>query len=127
MAEVIYRYRVYMSTMDANNKEELYSLLDYVKEQRAVDFTVYRQTTIGRRLESRLMRTGIPDYAAYLEYLKENPAELDALMDALTIKVSCFFRNPFVFEALSKIVLPEMLENNKEDVIRLWSAGCAKG
>ena len=53
-----------MSTMDANNKKELYSLLEYVKEQRAVDFTVYRQTTIGRRLETRLMRTGIPDYAS---------------------------------------------------------------
>ncbi len=107
--------------------DNISQILNYVKELRAVDFTVYRQTTIGRRLETRLMRTGIPDYASYLEYLKGNPGEFDALMDALTIKVSHFFRNPFVFEALSLFVLPEIMENNREDVIRIWSAGCAKG
>jgi chemotaxis methyl-accepting protein methylase len=107
--------------------DNLSQILDYVKEQRAVDFTVYRQAAIGRRLELRLKRTGISDHASYLEHLKKNPAELDALMDALTIKVSCFFRNPFVFEALSEIVLPEIMENNREDVLRIWSAGCAKG
>ncbi|HBR22777.1 MAG TPA: hypothetical protein DD713_09570 [Nitrospiraceae bacterium] len=119
--------RVYMSTMDANNKEELYSLLEYVKELSAVDFAVYRQTTIGRRLETRLMRTGIPDYASYLDYLKGNPGELYALMDAITIKVSCFFRNPFVFEALREIVIPELLDTFKNDTLRIWCAGCAKG
>ena len=46
--------------------DNISQILNYVKELRAVDFTVYRQSTIGRRLETRLMRTGIPDYASYL-------------------------------------------------------------
>ena len=105
----------------------LYELLEYVKEQRAIDFNAYRPSTIKRRLELRFSASGMPDYASYHNYIRENPKELDLLMDVLTIKVSYFFRNPLVFEVLSNIVLPELLETHRNDVLRIWCAGCARG
>ncbi len=107
--------------------DDFQNLLEYVKRQRAIDFSVYRRSTIMRRLQLRLNATGTPDYASYNQYLKHKPEEIDALIDALTIKVSSFFRNPLVFEALSNIVLPELLEARKNDVLRIWCAGCARG
>jgi chemotaxis methyl-accepting protein methylase len=52
---------------------------------------------------------------------------MEGLIDALTIKVSHFFRNPFVFEALKKFVLPELIESRHGEGLRVWSAGCARG
>ncbi|MCL5421375.1 MAG: protein-glutamate O-methyltransferase CheR, partial [Nitrospirae bacterium] len=49
------------------------------------------------------------------------------LVDALTIKVSCFFRNPLVFELLREVVLPELIEKGRNDILRIWCAGCARG
>ncbi len=107
--------------------DKLYELLEYVKELRAIDFTAYRANTIRRRLERRLHATMMPDYASYYQYLKENPQEVDSLIEALTIKVSHFFRDPLVFEVLRSFVLPEVVLSHREDVLRIWCAGCARG
>lgn len=106
---------------------ELVKLLDYVKERRAIDFTAWRPAGIQRRMGPRLSATGSADYRAYLSFLQKNPRELDSLVDALTIKVSCFFRNPLFFEVLKNLVLPELLEAHKQDGLRIWCAGCARG
>ncbi|HLA48829.1 MAG: hypothetical protein A3I04_01525 [Nitrospinae bacterium RIFCSPLOWO2_02_FULL_39_110] len=107
--------------------DRLYELLEYVRELRAIDFNAYRQDTIKRMLEKRLQSTRMPDYASYQQYLRENPQEIDVLIDTLTIKVSHFFRNPLVFEVLKKTVLPELIDTGKRDTLRIWCAGCAKG
>lgn len=112
-----------MEKQDYNLSE----LLEHVKEQRAIDFSAYRMSTIKRRLGIRLSAAGSPDYAEYYRYVTENPAELDDLIDSLTIKVSCFFRNPFVFEALHEFVIPELLDALNGDELRIWCAGCARG
>lgn len=102
-------------------------LLEYVRDQRAIDFKAYRPNTMMRRLVLRLSATGMPDFPSYLEYIKKQPAELDSLIDTLTIKVSSFFRNPLVFEIVRDIVLPELLETFKGVDLRVWCAGCARG
>jgi len=107
--------------------DDLQQILDYTRARRAIDFSAYRPSTIRRRLELRLLATGMPDYASYCKYIIETPTELDILIDSLTIKVSHFFRNPLVFEALREVVLPELLDTFKKETLRIWSAGCARG
>ena len=107
--------------------DNISQILNYVKEQRAVDFNAYRPDTIKRRLDLRLHSVGVSGYNSYLQYLKENPHEIEGLIDTLTIKVSHFFRNPFVFEILKKFVLPELIERRPGDGLRIWCAGCARG
>lgn len=107
--------------------DSLPALLAYVRQRRAVDFSAYRSGTVRRRLALRLAATGCSDYAAYLQTLKADPAELAALLDALTIKVSAFFRNPLVFEVLRERALPELLEASRGRTLRVWCAGCARG
>ncbi|MBZ0158251.1 MAG: protein-glutamate O-methyltransferase CheR [Alphaproteobacteria bacterium] len=106
---------------------DLQQLLNYVRNQRAIDFAAYRLDTIRHRLDLRLAATSMPDYASYHKYVIENPPELDALVDSLTIKISRFFRNSLVFEALREVVLPDLLNAFGKDTIRIWCAGCARG
>jgi chemotaxis methyl-accepting protein methylase len=107
--------------------EDLRDIMGYARELRGIDFNAYRASTIGRRLSSRLQKLGLPDYASYRRYLDEHPREIDALIDALTVSISHFFRNPFVFEALNHFVFPELIDTCRNDTLRIWCAGCARG
>jgi len=107
--------------------DEFQGILDYIKKIRGIDFNVYRTTTITRRLAGRLQTTEMPDYISYFQFLKEDPKEMEALIDAFTIKVSRFFRNPFVFDALRDFVLPELIETYKNSSLRIWCVGCSRG
>lgn len=53
---------------------------------------------------------------------------LDALLDAVSIDESYFFRHPEQLEFVRGHVLPRLLEERGPDhVLQLWSAGCADG
>ncbi len=110
--------------------QELDILLEKIVKETGYDFSQYRHGTIKRRIFKRLLATGVVDFQAYLGFLDEYPEEYRRLIKELTIKVSCFFRNPYVFELLNKIVLPDILrrkEMERGPAIRVWSAGCAYG
>jgi chemotaxis protein methyltransferase CheR len=99
--------------------------MEYIYAMRGVDFSLYRQATILRKLALRLQETKTNDYREYLTYLKTNPEELQTLLRTLTIKVSNFFRNPLVFELLHTTVLPELAA--EFGFLKAWSIGCANG
>jgi len=105
--------------------EEIDSIIRYISERRAIDFSTYRQGTIRRRLQYRIGLVGKKDYKSYLEYLKEEPSEIDHLIDCLFIKVSEFFRDPIVFEVIASRVFPELFSHREN--IRVWSAWASRG
>src|SRR4051812_5661552 len=65
-------------------------------------------------------------FAEYAGILDTDPIEYDRLVEALTINVSKFFRNPETFACIATKVLPELWES-KSPLIKIWSAGCATG
>ncbi|PKL38233.1 MAG: chemotaxis protein CheR [Candidatus Riflebacteria bacterium HGW-Riflebacteria-1] len=108
----------------------LLPILDYLMEKRGFDFSGYRAAMLERRISRRLAATRCKDFHRYLTFLQNNPAELDMLLDAITINVSSFFRDPLTFELLADRIIPSILESKfrlKDDSIRIWSAGCAMG
>lgn len=87
----------------------------------------YRQVrgTLCKRLRWRLRELGLADLDAYSAYLDAEPAEL-ARLDALCrIPISRFWRDTRVFEALGRVVLPELAARGRP--VRAWSCGCASG
>lgn len=66
------------------------------------DFSGYKKSTIGRRIERRQTLHGIEDITHYARYLKEHPAEIQALFKELLINVTSFFRDPEAFVTLKK-------------------------
>ncbi len=114
-----------LATKNSENDKHLKQLLDYIHAMRGIDFSLYRQATVSRKLELRLQETKSKDCRKYLSFLKANPDELQVLVRTLTIKVSNFFRNPVVFELLSSRVLPELIV--EFGFLKAWSLGCADG
>jgi chemotaxis protein methyltransferase CheR len=85
----------------------------------------YKEDYIKRRILSRMRLTDTADFEAYHKYLLANPQELDLLRNALTINVTKFFRDPEVFEAIRREILPDLVR--RRGSIRIWCAGCATG
>ncbi len=106
------------------------AILAEVKDRTGVDLRGYRRSTFKRRLAARMRRLGCANPAAYAGLLHDDPSECDRLIEALSINVSRFFRNPIVFEVLADTVLPDMIEQKRRagrSEVRVWSAGCAAG
>jgi len=95
-----------------------------------IDFSLYRSSTVKRRLERRMAATDTENYRDYFYALEKGPGEYERLLRALTIKVSRFFRNRLVFEVLADELFPDMIktkEDQNDDTLRIWCAGCAYG
>lgn len=99
-------------------------------ERRHFDIGMYKDRCLKRRIASRVRALGLHDPQAYLQVLQRDSAEVDALMTALTIHVSQFFRNPSMFATLERSILPALIEQVRAEgrgAVRLWSAGCSSG
>ncbi len=92
------------------------------------DFSLYKKSTIGRRIERRMSQHNIEDTDVYARYLKENPAEVHTLFKELLINVTNFFRDAEAFAVLEKDILPKLFKDKPDDYLfRVWVAGCASG
>ena len=92
------------------------------------DFSLYKKSIIGRRIERRMLQHNIEDTNVYVRYLKEHPVEVHTLFKELLINVTSFFRDSEAFILLKQDILPHLLTNKPEDYIfRVWVAGCATG
>jgi len=91
------------------------------------DFSLYKKTTIYRRLERRMGIHQIDRMATYIRFLQENPKELELLYKELLIGVTNFFRDPEVWEELKSEAIAELLDNREYLTLRAWVPGCATG
>jgi len=69
-------------------------------ESTGVDFSDYRDNTIKRRLARRMALCHVETLAEYVRFMEKNRSEIDAFYRDILINVTCFFRDPQVFEAL---------------------------
>jgi len=74
--------------------------------RRNVDFSHYKRNTIRRRILRRMILHRLRDLDEYLRLLKENKDEVNALYQDLLITVTNFFREPAIYQALTKKFFP---------------------
>jgi chemotaxis protein methyltransferase CheR len=82
------------------------------------------------RLSRRVRALGLPDFAAYCDYLRNagDQAELTELINAVTTNLTAFFRENHHFEYLRDQAIPERMQAaGAERNLSIWSAGCSTG
>jgi two-component system CheB/CheR fusion protein len=92
-----------------------------------VDFSLYKSTTIQRRITRRMVLSRQETLEGYASFLRGNAKELDALYSDVLISVTSFFRNPEAFDILKRQVFPRLLARRGDDPIRVWVLGCSTG
>lgn len=100
-------------------------MLALLNSRTGAKFSLYRSTTLYRRLQQRLAATGCRTMAAYLQLLASDVAEVERLQAAFLIKVSSFFRDPASWRILARDLALLTAQEGRE--VRAWSAGCATG
>ena len=111
--------------IDDELMKKIYFILKKVSN---VNFTHYKQTTILRRIERRMMLTRKEHLAEYVDYLYEAPEEVKTLSKEVLIGVTSFFRDPEYFQCLKeKAIQNILLHSTLEEPIRVWVAGCSTG
>jgi two-component system CheB/CheR fusion protein len=110
------------------DEELLRRLLAHLRVRTGHDFTKYKRSTVLRRLLRRMQVTRTDDLGAYYEYLRDNPEEAQALLADLLISVTTFFRDGEAFEALKRLVIPQIMDGKElSEHLRIWVPGCATG
>ncbi|MFO0575461.1 MAG: CheR family methyltransferase [Polyangia bacterium] len=99
-----------------------------LRKATGVDFSLYKQTTLRRRIARRLLVQRIGSLAEYARFLQASPAEVKELYEDMLINVTRFFRDPEAFTMLASEIMPLLLQDRSpEQPIRIWVPGCATG
>ena len=105
--------------------ESIFSLL---RQRTRHDFSLYKPSTLHRRIERRMAIHGMAAIADYVRYLRQNPQEVDLLFKELLIGVTSFFRDVAVWQYMLDTALPALLASRgSEKKFRAWVAGCSTG
>jgi chemotaxis protein methyltransferase CheR len=103
---------------------ELQEFVRTLKTRYGYDFSQYAQASFRRRVRALRTRTGAESVAALSRRLQQEPGFLRQVLAGLSVPVSEMFRDPWVFEALRREVLPILASYPR---IHIWQAGCAHG
>jgi len=114
--------------VEAKNENALKKVLILLRTQTGNDFSQYKISTIGRRVERRMAVNRIESINEYLKFIQTSPAELEALFRDILIGVTNFFRDPEAFEVLEEQAIPKLFaKKDQGSAVRVWSAGCSTG
>ena len=113
---------------DDKTQSALEKIFILIRTQTGHDFSLYKKSTVYRRIERRMGIHQIDRIAAYVQYLQESPQETELLFKELLIGVTSFFRDPEAWESLKRAVIPQLLDARPVGgVIRAWTPGCSTG
>ena len=99
-----------------------------LRAQTGHDFSQYKPTTIYRRIERRMAVHQVETLDAYVQYLQQTAAEVEALFRDILIGVTNFFRDPEAFAALESQAITKLFDGKPPgSVVRVWTAGCSTG
>ncbi|MCB0073093.1 MAG: PAS domain-containing protein, partial [Caldilineaceae bacterium] len=114
--------------LNATAGQTLFQILAHLRVRRGHDFTAYKRGTVLRRIARRMQLCNVQTLTGYLQRLRDDGDEADALYRDLLIHVTEFFRDPEAWQELERTVIPHLFEGKGSgDHLRVWTVGCATG
>lgn len=112
--------------------EEFIKLRDFIYRKTGIYFEEHKKYYVESRIESRIKATGHDNFRSYFAWLRFDVTgqELQELINILTVNETYFFREYYQLKCFAEEILPELLEKKskeKQQKIRVWSAGCSTG
>lgn len=116
------------SSLDGLSGVELIdTMLERVRKVTSIDFKKYRQSTILRRVEKRMLITQHDSIEQYITHALTHEEELQLLRQSFLIGVTRFFRDQAAFAVIQSVVIPRLFEQAGEGGLRIWVPSCSTG
>lgn len=103
---------------------EIEEFVQFLRARHGYDFGQYAPASFRRRLRALCSRSGAGSIGGLSRRLEREPGFLRQVLAGLSVPVSEMFRDPWVFLALRREVLPVLASYPR---IHIWQAGCAHG
>ncbi len=108
--------------------QHLQAISELVRTETGHDFSQYKEKTLMRRIQRRMLVAQTDTVPNYIDYLREHTSERELLFREFLIGVTEFFRDPAAYETLRSIAIPSILaDKDHSDEVRVWVPGCATG
>ena len=115
-------------TRPHNEQTDLDRIIVLLHTQTRQDFSLYKKSTLLRRIERRMALHQLHSIADYQRYLRQNSHEAELLFKDLLIGVTRFFRDPEVWQQFKAQCLPALLAAHPAGgTLRAWTPACASG
>jgi chemotaxis protein methyltransferase CheR len=116
----------------ALTENELARFSEFVKNRVGLHFSSGRYDDLQRGITAIAAEQGFDDTSSCLAWIMSNTLDrslVETLAAALTVGETYFFRDPQVFEAIERSILPAVISRRREQerFLRIWSAGCSTG
>lgn len=108
--------------------EHFRRLRDFLYQKTGIYFTDNKLYFVERRLATRMEQLEIEEFSTYYSLLRfeRNQAELQMLIESLTVNETYFFREFNQLKCFAEEVLPELVKKQGH-TLNFWSAGCSTG
>lgn len=107
---------------------EFRQLRDAIKDRFGIFYDDSKQFLLQSRLQTRLVKRSVADFAAYYRFLMAHPerqTEWDELASVLSNNETYFFRERAQLDVLANEVVGEALRSGGR--LRVWSSACSTG
>jgi chemotaxis protein methyltransferase WspC len=105
----------------------LNEIADLLAQTIGLDVSSVGISVLGHAVHVRQVATGLHDLPDYCLRLRGSEHELNALVDAVVVPETWFFRNPAAFMAMIRLVLEEGRATRPDRLLRLLSLPCSTG
>jgi len=113
-----------MSSDSSETDAAFDALLDHLERHLDFESSYYNESYLDRRISARMRRCDAETYDEYLDVVRSDPEEPEALLDSLSINVTSFYRNPEAWEPI-RDALRELTDGRGRTTV--WSAPCSDG
>ncbi len=111
-------------------EDDFQKFQEYFYRKTGIQFEDSKRYFVDKRLVERIESTGNENFRSYFTMLRfqASGAELQALVNLMTINETYFFREEYQFDCLVNSILPEIVARKTDDSpIRIWIIPSSSG
>ncbi|MER2105759.1 MAG: protein-glutamate O-methyltransferase CheR [Solibacillus sp.] len=84
-------------------------------------------SSLEMKMTKRLNELNMHSLWSYIRYVEQHPEEWGCLVEILTINETYFYREDKQLHVYQQVILPELMKQNSDKTLKVWSAGCSTG
>jgi chemotaxis protein methyltransferase CheR len=112
------------------SQDDFLKFQEYFYRKTGIRFEDTKRYFVDKRLVERIGHTGSANFREYFSRLRfeADGAELQALVNLMTVNETYFFREDYQFDCLVNSILPEIVARKKDKgPIRIWALPSSSG
>ncbi len=112
------------------NQESFDTLKDFIERKLGIKIPQSKQIMLESRLAKRVRILGLNSYEEYCSFVfgpEGAKGEIQKLIDAVTTNETDFFRESSHYDLLADQILPDLINDQGQREINIWSVAAATG